>query len=837
LPKFTRIRLIHVIGLVSAALLITDVASAALDEIVVTTRKREEKLQELPMSVSAMDAATMNRRGVNDLADISRYTPGLDLDQGFGLNDQRLVIRGLAPSRGRPNSATLVDGIDMTTESVSTPGGSILFNSRLLDLERVEVIKGPQSALYGRAAFAGAIQYITKNPGDELETDLSLDLGEYGRRYASAGIGGPVNDKLGLRFSAMNWNEDGFYDEGFTGSSLGGGDGYGLSLTAKWDVTDNFSARGRVAYSDEDFDQQAAFYDSVNTLITPPDSAQVLDNINPDTVVGLFSGKPRDADGRTSFLTANPVTGSAYPGGELEILNTSLTLSWDVASGTFTSSTGFANADSQQQIDGDFDARPNAAGTLDIARGGTEINFATETRMFSQELRYASNLDGPVQFTVGANFWDESVDQLELSLSVLEFPFGQGNVNSNPGHFNLVAQNAIRLPNIVERDTQSRSVYGLIEWDLAEDWKLTLEGRYAREQMDVVGSGCDPDQPVAAFRCIFSSPDIATPQFPPGSGVFPQRERVRAVEASTDYYVAPRAMLEWTPSDNLLTYFSISKGVKPGGIGTIASGSWMDQEPDGDLDELEFDAEKLIAYEIGAKSSWFERTLTVNAALFYQDYSDKQIPVQTIVNGFPVVAIDNAGEADVLGLELETVWQAADNVRLQFSYTYLDGEYTDLVYQTNSQNGISRAGNCTPVSNDTFCKIDLSGHTLEDIPEHSAIAVVGYYPPLGGGGLNGLLEVDAQYQGSRFADEFNDREVDSYTLYNARVGVESDSWDVLVYVNNVFDDDTIKNWVAGIGLVATAERPVGSSLSAFPSDGFSIAPPPRHWGIRANLRF
>ena len=188
------------------------------------------------------------------------------------------------------------------------------------------------------------------------------------------------------------------------------------------------------------------------------------------------------------------------------------------------------------------------------------------------------------------------------------------------------------------------------------------------------------------------------------------------------------------------------------------------------------------------------------------------------------------------GAELEVVWQASDHIRVQLSYTYLDGEYTNLVYETNSGNNIARAGNCTPIADNTFCAIDLSGKTMEDIPEHSAIAVFGYYPPLGKANLNGLIEIDGQYQDKRFADEFNDRAVDSYTLYNARVGVEADRWDLLLYVNNIFDDDTIKNWVASIGIVATAER-VDPNLFAFSADGFSVGPAPRHWGVRGNWRF
>ena len=258
----------------------------------VTARKRAENLQELPMSVTAINAAAIERLGIRNLDDITRYSPGVNLDNGFGLNDQRLVIRGLSPSRGRPNSAILVDGIDLTTESVSTAGGSMLFNQRLLDIAQVQVVKGPQSALYGRAAFSGAIQYVTIDPGDELETEVGVDIGDYGRRYIRGAIGGPVTDTLGLRLNGLSWNEDGYYDERFTGASLGGGDGFGLSLTAIWQPADSFRARARAAYSEDNFDQQATLYDPINTFIKPPASALVLPNINADTVVGLFAGSP-----------------------------------------------------------------------------------------------------------------------------------------------------------------------------------------------------------------------------------------------------------------------------------------------------------------------------------------------------------------------------------------------------------------------------------------------------------------------------------------------------------------------------------------------------------------
>jgi iron complex outermembrane receptor protein len=810
---------------------------AQLEEITVTARKREENLQELPMSVTAISAEQIERLGIRNLDDITRYTPGVNLDSGFGLSDQRLVIRGLSPSRGRPNSAILVDGIDLTTEAISTAGGSMLFNSRLLDIQQVEIVKGPQSALYGRAAFAGAIQYITSDPSDTLETTAGIDLGEHGRQYYKGGISGPITDELGLAVNALRWREDGYYNEGFTGADLGGGDGYGISLTGKWEPTDSFFARARVAYSDDNYDQQATLYNPVNTVQSPIPESLAITSIDPTDIITLFTGTPDDAGSRKPYLSADPKTNQAYPGGEQDVLNTSLTLSWDIGVGTFTSYTGYVKANGNQLIDGDFDVRPNLSNTGDIARGGTELNFDTDTRMMSQEIRFATNLDGPVQFTAGVNYWDEDADQTETGVSsVGRFPFN----NPAPpptGFFNDVVINTLRQDNLVSRDTNSQSVYGMIEWNINETWKFTAEGRFAREKMKVTGSGCDPNQFLANILCQFSTPDIAK-EFPEFN--FFQLDRIYTTDSKTDRYFAPKAMLEWTPVEDLMTYFSISQGVKPGGISTVASGTWMDISPsnlpDGNLDELKFDDETLTAYELGAKTTWFDRRLILNGAVFYQDYDDKQIPVQTIQNAFPYTTIDNAGEAEVLGLELETTWLVTNNIQLQLGYSFLDAEYTNLEYVTNSSTSINRAGNCAPSADNSACTIDLGNNKMEDVPKHSIVALAGYYPTLWDSGLTGLLETDVEWQDSRYIDEFNDREVDSFSIVNMRAGVQTDKWDALVYLNNVFDDDTIQSWSAGTGIPATAER-TDPNVLGFPAEGFGIAPPPRQWGVRANMRF
>ena len=138
----------------------------AIEEIVVTTRKREENLQEVPISIGVFNADQIMRLGIRDLQDVTKLSPSLQFDKSYSQNSVRVTIRGLSNTRGRSNVAFLVDGIDVSSETTGTNAGSpMLINQRLLtDVERIEVVRGPQSALYGRAAFAGAIKYVSKKP-------------------------------------------------------------------------------------------------------------------------------------------------------------------------------------------------------------------------------------------------------------------------------------------------------------------------------------------------------------------------------------------------------------------------------------------------------------------------------------------------------------------------------------------------------------------------------------------------------------------------------------------------------------------------------------------------
>ena len=167
--------------------------TATLDEITVTARRREESLQDTPLSMTAFSAEQIQRGGLSNFSDVAKLTPGLVFDQDFGANDTRPSIRGLPATRGRPPVGILIDGIDVSSEAIATAGGGNLMNLRLLDLERIEVVKGPQSALYGRVAFGGAVNYITARPTETLKGRVNATIASLSRHRK----GSAVNKKLG----------------------------------------------------------------------------------------------------------------------------------------------------------------------------------------------------------------------------------------------------------------------------------------------------------------------------------------------------------------------------------------------------------------------------------------------------------------------------------------------------------------------------------------------------------------------------------------------------------------------------------------------------------------
>jgi len=257
-------------------------AWSQVDEMIVTVGKKAESLQDVPMSVTAFSADDIARKGIKDITDVARFSTSIQFDESFAQSDTRIAVRGLSPTRGRQNVALLVDGIDVSSEAITSSGGSLLLNTRLVDIERIEVVLGPQMALYGRSAFNGAIHYITKDASEEFETSFSLDGGFSGdsgvRQYEAIGsISGPIfGEALGFRLNGAWWDDEGFYRNQITGQRIGGNEGYGLALTLNSNIGDNLSFKFRTEFTDDEGQPSAQAFLGYNAELQMPQNA--IDN-------------------------------------------------------------------------------------------------------------------------------------------------------------------------------------------------------------------------------------------------------------------------------------------------------------------------------------------------------------------------------------------------------------------------------------------------------------------------------------------------------------------------------------------------------------------------------
>ena len=846
-----------------------------LEEVVVTARKREENLQDVALSITAFQAADLERLNVGSISDVAALDSSLIFERGYGATDTRITIRGLSPTRGRNNVAVLVDGIDISSESIAVAGGSLLATQRLVDIARVEIVKGPQSALYGRSAFAGAIQYVTKDPSKEPEGSIRGDFGDYGRQTLSASLSGPVSDTLGLRFNGAYWNEDGIYRNVTTGNKVGGGDGWGAALTGKWAPRDDFSVKARLEYTDDSYDQAAQAL--IRSNLTEPRLASGTTRLNPATGapsatgVRVFSpgntyrrvGDTPGGDDLVIRYSQNPFRGGDFPGSDRQMLRGSIVAEWRLGPGSLTSYTGYSDADFAFLQDSDFDAV--LAGGLDTALRSSIFDYSNTTRQFSQELRWQSDLEGRFNFAVGGLYWHEDAKQVARSIDLFCLPtvpanaFGPGSPPLPPscGPNNGTAGLALVdvVPRLQGRDIESLSGYALLEFQFTDRLKFTAEARYSDETEKVLGVDCALPT-VGGIPCAdvtFPGQSITTPSqvitydFYSNNGRMRQAPGRAANLKSSDSFVTPRATLEFLASDNVLLYATVGKGVKPGGYSTVTGGGWQDANFDCTpatlstcYDEFRYKAENLVDYELGAKTTLFDGRLRLNPGIFFFDYTDKQVGSQLVVNNVAIGTITNAGKAEVKGLDLDAEWAATDHLVLRLNYTYLDAQYTDFPIVSNSPTDAARFGSCprSAATQYRLCEINLKGNTMERAPENSFALGARYSRPFAaafGGGASWFVEGDAQIQSERFEDQWNTRKMDSYSLFNLRFGIAAERWEALVYVNNVTDDDTVLSTTSSPGNV---EVGLVDPFAFSPADTSQASlPDPRIVGLRFNYRF
>jgi iron complex outermembrane receptor protein len=807
-----------------------------LQDITVTARRKAESLQNVPLTVTALSADNILNKGIRDVGDVAKYTPGLFVDKGFVQQDVRPSIRGLPSTRGRPPVGILLDGIDISTESIATAGGGNLANLKLVDLERIEVVKGPQSALYGRVAFGGAINYISKDPSTKgIEGYVGGEVGTYGLYEARGAINIPLSSTFAVRINGLYSYFDGFYDNQVTGKRIGGNRSEGGAIAAKWEPRDGFKFIARTSYSDDTYEPRAEYYiggaPEVGLRETVPLPANVAGQ-----QVGII-GAPQTTLGSVAYfakrgllgkgigtvnLSTDPATGLDFPGTHtktsLSSLRSQIGLFSDVELSTWT---GYTDSRQTSVQDTDFFGRKLTTVTQSGSTGLAEVpagniatgliffDAATHTRQFSQELRIGQQGNHRFRWAIGGLYWWENAQQKLGSISNAGFNApGVTPATAVNIYYDVKLLGGRGLAQDQGRVTHHYSAYATAEFDLTDKLTLSVEGREARETYDYLFARSNAISTTAV------------------NGVYPFVLVGSAFNASTaTTYFAPRATATYKFSPDFLTYFSFAKGIKPAGLSQVQTPNPQDAA---------FGTEKLYNYELGFKSTLFDRRLQLNAAIFREDYKDKQestlVPVPFSVNPQGNVSlIQNIGGARIDGAELEIAALLTRGLNFSFGYTYLDAKYTDFNIPQTSPITIALAGGCTikTVGNFKGCYVNLDGNRLEGAARHSFVTSLNYRRPLVRD-WSLLADGDVQYRSRRYQDNTNQYYYSPYANVSIQLGVENTKYSILFYVNNLFDNESVQSAQSSGD---TQALPAGGlSLATFAADK-------RQFGLRARVNF
>ncbi len=789
--------------------------SLEIDEVIVTARRIEEVETLVPLAIRVIDQEMIDRWGIDHIDNVARFTPGLTFDLGGFPNDTRPAVRGMQSERGRPSVAVMLDGLDLSGENLAIAGGTAGVVSDLLDLERTEVVKGPQTTLYGRNAFAGAINYISRKPTDVLDGKLTLEGGEDGHRRAVAAFGGPlIDDLLSYRVNLAYRESDGFWTNPVNGGPLGAEEFEGIAGALRFTPGEDWDITVRYQTSSIDNSDYPTAFVAANTRVPVPGGSFVpgppgtpplpcppdLGGLPPPVVQACTRGTivgPIEADIGDVQMGINEETGRPPRGLDVDQDLLALDARWETGFGVWRYNFGWIDNDSFIEADGDFTDFPAPPGFVLSLSALQQLDYADER--FDHNLYWTHSV-GAFDVLVGAQFLDEESTLVNNSKFWLRNP---DSPLAGPPFFLASAQvsnaNAVRI----NRDTDYQAAYASLNWHLSDRFRLGIEARLNTDEirydipgwtlqdtsLRALGPVCLPGIPQGAIFMGVPGPDVP----PPGTVQACPRTETLSYEEWT-----PRVSMGWDWQDNMLVYASAARGFKPGGFNT------------NEVIELEGQSylpEFVNAYEVGVKSQWLANTLRLDAAVFYNDYTDQQIGVQRNQPGaggtvVAVPGIVNAASVEARGFELSGEWFLDFGVRLNFAYAYTDATFEDYVQgpppnaqpadfvacgvpegQTSSAQTRAEAGN--------ICA-DFSGNAVAKNPEHAFNIGALYRGLVGSRGTSWFVEVNTQYRSKRFVDEANLSWVPSFTNLDLQVGLEFRNFSVIGFVTNATNDDTIR---------------------------------------------
>ena len=673
-------------------------AEGDLEEVVVTAEYRPVSVLELPTSVTVFNQQSIERRGAVHLEQLLNLAPNVNLSSGAS-RGRFVLIRGIGERSQfvepiNPSVGLIIDGMDFTGI-----GGA----ASKLDMQQVEILRGPQGTLFGANALAGLINMVSNGPEDEMGGYGSLTVGNYSRITATAALGGPLSLNTGFRLAVQGNKSDGYMDNIHLGRNTNDIDEITARGKFNWDVSDDFSLDFTLFYTDVDNG-----YDAFS-----------LDNTR-DT----YSDEP----GHDRLESWAGALGATWQASDTLVVEALLS---------------HVDADTEYGYDEDWSHPGICDGTacdsdiwgFDWWYSSTD-NYIRNNNNTSADIRLVSdNGLGNTSWVAGVYYRDQDQSLFR------EYTYNAGDFDS-------------------QYDTKNLAAYGQVDVPFTNAWTVVAGLRFESRDWDY-------------------------------------DDNVEGDSRSSDdeNFWGGKVALEYRTANGTLLYGLVSRGYKAGGYNSALASKIPDLEQDGIFvppENLVFGSETMWNYELGLKGSFLDDSITLSAALFYQDRDDMQVKQSIVIPMDPsssacpcnfIDSLQNASGGTNKGLEVEANWRINENVSLFGSLGLLNTKYKDYLSYSHADADLE---NGVPY--------DLSGRDQAHAPDTQYVSGAQFFFA-----ENWFAQVDIEGKSSAFASANHNEKLDGYTLLNMRLAYETGRWSIAVWGRNLTDQDVETRGFGGFG--------------------------------------
>ncbi|MDX1734914.1 MAG: TonB-dependent receptor [Halioglobus sp.] len=735
-----------------------------LEEVIVTAQKRAESLQDVPISVAAMSGEKIDDIGITSLEELTVYLPNVSINGGAGTPN--LFIRGV----GSGTNAGFEQSVGMYIDGVYAGRGPLAAVPTTMDLERVEILKGPQGILFGKNTVAGAINITSAKPTDEFEGMVeALYEHNHGEQQYNLVLSGPLTDNLSGRLAVRHDAMDGWWDNITTGDEGPDNDNWYARGSLSWLATETLEVNVKYEYGD--FDRQ-----SRPTVVYQSDFAG-QENFLGTVPFPIIS----DRDEGAADISPGTVT-------QTDVF--AVTVNWELDFATLTTISAYSAYDMDIAQNSDTAATPSLNRTL-----------YEDYEQYSQEIRFVSPGDETIDWIAGAYYQHNDlyirnrVDAIDFALSgPLSVAGALFSDNPNP------------VPARFDQESDSWAIFGQGTWNFSDVARWSLGVRYNEETKDLDKVNVSEGLRIRFGNSLFFANPLN------GQLIADVRQHSFTGLSRDEDKWTFSSNLQWDVGDDTMLYASISTGFKGGGYDSAYSSAGEEirladpvtGEPTGevvpgnDASIIEYDEEEVTAFEIGAKMGLLEGAAEVNVAVFRMEYEDLQ--TSSLVGD--VFRVGNAGESISQGVEIDGRWLATEGLTIGGAVAYLDAYYEDFTGATCTipqatdpadNPGCLRADGSNIEAGSERGGQDLEDETLLFAPEWSANLNAEFILPVGDN-MALVSRVDINYTDEFYSalDLDPNTKHDDATRIDARIALGHDNgdWSIAVIGRNLTDEKT-----------------------------------------------